>query len=934
MPKSLVIVESPAKAKTLARFLGRDYRVEASFGHIRDLPESADEVPAEIRDKPWANLGVDTDGDFKPYYVVPASKKRHVATLRAAMKDVSEVLLATDPDREGESISLHLREVLKPKVPVRRVTFHEITREAVQEAVANAHDLDDNLVKAQESRRILDRLYGYTLSPVLWRKVRSGLSAGRVQSVAVRLIVEREEARRAFHSSTYWDIEATLSAEGREFDAALTRVGDQRVATGRDFDSETGRLSAKGVKHLHEQDATALAGALEAHLPWDVTAVDERPGVERPAPPFTTSTLTQEASRKLGFSTSRTMRIAQRLKDGVELADGTIEGLITYHRTDSTTISEKALTESGRAIREMFGDEYYAGPRRYQTQVRNAQEAHEAIRPTDFNVTPQSVANILDADALKLYDLIWKRTMASQMPDAKVLKTTVEFSATGMNGERCVLAATGKAIEYAGYRRAYVEGSDDPDSELEAQETILPAFKPGDIVVGGGRPAGVAPASLPAGPGRIMASLVKLEPKKHETTPPARYTEASLIKKLEEEGIGRPSTYEPTIETILRRGYVFRQGKSLVPSFTAFAVTGLLRDHFEDFVDIGFTAEMEKDLDEISNGERPWLDFIREFFRGDGRQHKGLEAMARDEEQNIDYPVVNIGTDAETGSPIRVRIGKFGPFLQLGDGGPGNTASLPDDLPPGDLTVERAMALIRAKAAGPRELGADPATGQPVYLATGRFGPYVQLGDTPEKPAKSAKRAKGTKGAKDAKVEKAAKPRRASLPRGVAEADVDLALALRLLSLPRVLGGHPGDGQDVVASVGRFGPYVKHGEEFRSLEPDDDVYTVSLERALALLAAPKQARRRQSATRTVLRELGVREDTGAAVRLLDGRYGPYVSDGKTNASLAKGADTASIGLREAVELLEARAAAGPRKKPARRAAAGGSRRRTPSARVS
>ena len=936
MPISLVIVESPAKAKTISRFLGKNFRVEASFGHIRDLPESADEVPAEIRDKPWGSLGVDTEGDFKPYYVVPASKRRHVAALRAAMKDVSEVLLATDPDREGESISLHLREVLKPKVPVRRVTFHEITREAVQEAVASAHELDDNLVKAQESRRILDRLYGYTLSPVLWRKVRSGLSAGRVQSVAVRLIVEREEARRAFHSAAYWDIAATLSAEGREFEATLTRIGDERVATGRDFDSETGRLSARGVRHLNEQDATALARALEGHLPWEVTAVDERPGTERPAPPFTTSTLTQEASRKLGFSTSRTMRIAQRLKDGVELADGTIEGLITYHRTDSTTISEKALKESGRAIREMFGGEYDSGPRRYQTQVRNAQEAHEAIRPTDFSVTPQSVANILDADALKLYDLIWKRTMASQMPDAKVLKTTVEFSATGLNGERCVLAASGKAIEYAGFRRAYVEGSDDPDSELEAQETILPAFKPGDVVVSG-RPANVAPASLPVGLGRVRASLARLEPKRHETTPPARFTEASLIKKLEEEGIGRPSTYEPTIETILRRGYVFRQGKALVPSFTAFAVTGLLRDHFEDFVDIGFTAEMEKDLDEISNGERPWLDFIREFFRGDGRQHRGLEAMARDEEQNIDYPVVNIGTDSETGGQIRVRIGKFGPFLQLGDGGPGNTASLPEDLPPGDLTAERAMALIRAKAAGPRGLGADPATGQPVYLATGRFGPYVQLGETPEKPAKSlktakgAKPAKGAKAAKGAKGEKAAKPRRASLPRGVAEADVDLALALRLLSLPRVLGGHPGDGQDVVSSVGRFGPYVKHGDEFRSLEPDDDVYTVSLERALALLAAPKQARRRQSATRTVLRELGVREDTGAAVRLLDGRYGPYVSDGKTNASLAKGADPATVGIREAIDLLEARAAAGPRRKPARSGASGGSRRRRPSA---
>jgi DNA topoisomerase-1 len=911
MPKSLVIVESPAKARTLTRFLGRNYRVEASFGHIRDLPENADEVPDEIRDKPWGTLGVDTDGDFKPYYVIPASKRRHVSALKAALKDASELLLATDPDREGESISLHLKEVLKPKVPVRRVTFHEITREAVQQAIENAHELDENLVKAQESRRILDRLYGYTLSPVLWKKVRTGLSAGRVQSVAVRLIVEREEARRAFRSSTFWDIVAQLSSEGRRFEATLSRVGDRRVASGRDFDPATGLLSAKSVRHLDQAGAEAIAQAISQHLPWRVTAVDERPGFERPAPPFTTSTLTQEASRKLGFTTGRTMRIAQRLKDGVELADGTVEGIITYHRTDSTTLSEKALQESGRTIREMFGDEYYRGPRRYQTQVRNAQEAHEAIRPTDFNVTPQSLVGILEPDELKLYDLIWKRTMASQMPDARVLKTTVEFTARGADGEDCALTCTGKAIEYAGYRRAYVEGSDDPESELEAQETILPPFKVGDLVVADG--------SAPDGSGRAVATLVGVEPKSHETTPPARFTEASLIKKLEEEGIGRPSTFEPTIETILRRGYVFRQGKALVPSFTAFAVTQLLRDHFADFVDIGFTAEMEKDLDEISNGERPWDEFIREFFRGDGRQHKGLEAMARDETQKIDYPVVVLGTDPESGEPVRVRIGRFGPFVQVGEGGNGNTASLPDEVAPADLTVEKAMALVRNKAAGPRDLGVDPATGQHVYLATGRFGPYVQLGETPEKPPKGAK---------------AAKPKRASLPKGVGEAQVDLGLALRLLSLPRALGTHPEDGEEVVAGAGRFGPYVKHGDEFRSLEDTDDVYTVGLARALELLAQPKRSRRRQAAAPTVLRELGVREDTGAAIKLLDGRYGPYVTDGRTNASLPKGADPAALGLREAIGMLDARAAAGPKKKGARRAPASGTRARKGRAKAS
>jgi DNA topoisomerase I len=894
MAKSLLIVESPAKAKTLSRFLGSDYRVEASFGHIRDLPQNASEVPQEIRDKPWGTIAVDVDGDFKPYWVVPASKRRQVTALRSASKEAAEVLLATDPDREGESISWHLKEVLKLK-NARRVTFHEITREAVREAIDNAHTLDENLVNAQESRRVLDRLYGYTLSPLLWKFIRTGLSAGRVQSIAVRLIVEREEARRAFRASVYWDIEARLSADGREFPATLVRVGDTRLASGRDFDQMTGELTGRNVLHVDEPAAARLAHAMRRNLPWRVTAVDVKPGIERPAPPFTTSTLTQEASRKLGFSTGRTMRIAQRLKDGVELADGSIEGIITYHRTDSTTLSERALHESARTIREMFGDEYYTGPRRYQTQVRNAQEAHEAIRPTDFTVTPASLVGVLDSDELRLYELIWKRTMASQMPDARVLKTTVEFTAIGPDGEPCVLTASGKAIEFAGYRRAYVEGSDDPESELEAQETILPAFREGDLVGGDGAPD-------------ARASLVGVEPKRHETVPPARFTEASLIKKLEEEGIGRPSTYEPTIETILSRGYVFRQGKALVPSFTAFAVTKFLRDYFGDYVEVGFTSEMEKDLDEISNGERARLDFLQSFFRGDGKR-KGLEQIIKDAEKRADYPVLDVGTDPESGEIVRVRIGRFGPFLQVDEGGPGKTASLPDDIAPADLTVDRAMAMVQAKASGPRDLGIDPRSGEHVYLATGRFGPYVQLGETPKKPGKGAK---------------APKPRRASLPKGATEASVDLALALKLLSLPRELGNDPATGEQITAAVGRFGPYVRRGDEYRSLEPTDDVYTISRDRALELLAAPKQPRRRQAAAKTVLRELGNRADTGAAVQLYDGRYGPYVSDGKTNASIPKGTDPAAIGIREATELLEARAASGPRRN-------GGARARKPGA---
>jgi DNA topoisomerase I len=903
MPKSLVIVESPAKATTLKRFLGANYEVEASYGHVRDLPESAREAPAGLP-KEVRELGVDVENGFKPVYVVRAAQR--LTKLRAALKSADQLLLATDPDREGESISYHLREVLKPKVPVRRVTFHEITREAVEEAIRNAHDIDENLFRAQESRRILDRLFGYRLSRVIWGLVGTGLSAGRVQSVAVRLIVEREEARRAFRSATYWDVEARLAAEGREFAATLVRIGDDRVAVGRDFDSN-GVLGGGRIRHVDERLARAVSDAVQRNLPWQVTSVDQRPATERPAPPFTTSTLTQEASRKLGFSTARTMRIAQRLKDGVELADGSIEGIITYHRTDSTTLSEKALAESGRVIREMFGGEYYEGPRRYQTRVRNAQEAHEAIRPTDFTVTPQSLVGVLDPDELRLYELIWKRTMASQMPDARILKTTVEFTASGPGGEPCAFTASGKAIEFAGYRRAYVEGSDDPDSELEAQESILPAFSDGDLVVAPGLEAGVA---------RAKASLAGLEPKRHETVPPARYTEASLIKKLEEEGIGRPSTYEPTIETILRRGYVFRQGKALVPSFTAFAVTYLLRNHFTDFVDIGFTAEMEQDLDEISNGERPHVDFIRSFYFGDGK-HKGLVKLVDEALKKRDYPAVDIGEDPETGQPIRVRIGKFGPFLQRGEGGPGNTASLPDEVAPADLSVEKAIELLNAKAAGPRELGTDPATGLTVYVNNGRFGPYVQLGETPDTPPKGAK---------------AEKPRRASLPRGVAEADLTLEVALRLLSLPRDLGRHPDSGATIVANNGRFGPYVKHGDEFRSLAPGDDVYTITLERAVALLAEPKQARRRQAAAKTVLRELGPRPDGGAPIKLYEGRYGPYVSDGKTNASLPKGTDPENVGLHEAVELLNARAAAGPGKRTRGRAAARGARAKTTAAR--
>jgi DNA topoisomerase-1 len=880
MAKPLVIVESPAKARTLSRFLGTKYRVEASYGHVRDLPESAAEVPKEIKGKPWGRLGVDTDGQFTPYYVIPADKRKYVTALKAALKDASEVILATDPDREGESISWHLTQILKPKVKVRRIVFHEITEDAIKHALEEAHEVvDENLVRAQESRRILDRLYGYTLSPVLWKKVQTGLSAGRVQSVAVRLIVEREEERMAFRSAAYWDIEATLRADGRDFTATLVRVAGDRVATGKDFDS-TGRLGGGRVRHLQTGAETdTLREGLMRGLPWTVTGVEEKPFTQRPAPPFTTSTLQQDANRKFGFSAERTMQVAQRLFQGVDIGGGDLEGLISYHRTDSTTLSDKALAEAGQAVRDMYGADYHKGPRQYQTKVRNAQEAHEAIRPTDFRRTPQMLEAVLEGDELRVYDLVWKRAIASQMADARLLRTTVEITGRTPAGQDGVFTASGKAIEFAGYLRAYVEGSDDPAAELDEQETLLPKLVVGDRV---------------EAPDQVDAAIVavKVESKGHETSPPARFTEASLVKRLEEEGIGRPSTYAPTVATIQRRGYVSRQGKALVPSFTAFAVTRLLREHFGDYVDIGFTAEMEEILDEISNGERDWLDFIREFYRGDGKHH-GLEHLVEDKGQAIGYPVVDVGTDPGTGLPIRVRIGRYGPFLQLGESSDeGPRASLPDDLAPADLTQEKALALLKAKAQGPKSLGHDPATGLPVFVMHGRFGAYVQLGETPERGSKE-------------------KPRRASLGREHTEESITLADALKLLSLPRELGVGE-DGETIVANVGRFGPYVKHGPEFRSLDPADDVYTVTFERAKELLAQPKTSVRRQRAAPKELKALGPHPVSGEPVRVLDGRYGPYVTDGTTNASLPKGQAAESLTMAQAQELLAARAGSAPR----------------------
>jgi DNA topoisomerase-1 len=885
MPKPLVIVESPAKARTLSRLLGDEYQVEASIGHVRDLPENASEVPAAIKDRPWGNMGVDVENGFRPYYVVPRDKATRIRDLRRAVKDVPEVLLATDPDREGESISWHLREVLKPRAPVRRIEFHEITEEAVRRAIDQARDIDVRLVDAQESRRIVDRLYGYMVSPVLWKKVQTGLSAGRVQSVAVRLVVEREEARRAFRTSAYWGLEARLATEDRSFSANLARIGSARLATGRDFDPATGRLRGQDVRLLDEPDAAALRDALRERLPWTVSSLDERPVTQGPYAPFTTSTLQQEANRKLGFSAERTMSAAQHLFQ---------DGMISYHRTDSTALSERALREASEAIRSLYGAEYYRGPRRYRTRVKNAQEAHEAIRPTDFARTPQRLAVTLGTDEGRLYELIWKRAVASQMADARLLRTTVEITADGPDGP-CAFVASGKAIQFAGFLRAYVEGSDDPAAELGDQETLLPNLAVGDRVE----------ADLPL-------RLDSLEAQRHETTPPPRFTDASLVKRLEEDGIGRPSTYASIISTIVRRGYVWRQGKALVPTFTAFAVTYLLKEHFRALVELGFTGQIEEDLDEIAKGERARDEFLATFYNGDGgREWPGLRPLVENE-TNIEYPVISLGQHAESGAPVVVRIGRFGPYVQIGEGDDARNASIPDETPPADFTLEQAIELVESRAKGPATLGTDPASGLPVYVMNGRFGPYVQLGETPERGSGE-------------------KPRRASLTAGDDAATLTLERALELLALPRLVGRDPDSGGEIVANFGRFGPYVKRGDEFRSLESDAQVFEVTLDQALDLLRQEKPSRRGRS--RRVVREIGSHPDSGAVIQLLEGRYGPYVTDGTTNASLPKNVGPDELTLEAAVELLRAREGAQGGRRGRSTARSGSAKGRRPSGRA-
>ena len=875
VPKTLVIVESPAKARTIGRFLGDDYIVESSIGHVRDLPQRAADVPAKFKKEKWAKLGVDVENDFRPLYIVSPDKREHITKLKNLLKDTDELLLATDEDREGESIAWHLVEVLKPKVPYRRMVFHEITKSAIQNAIDNPREINRNLVDAQEARRILDRLYGYEVSPVLWKKVMPRLSAGRVQSVATRIVVERERARIRFTPASYWDLSANFDKDGQAFETKLAAIDGKRIASGRDF-GENGKLSDDSVVLLDEARAKALAEEL-AEAPFAVESVETKPYRRSPAAPFMTSTLQQEAGRKLRFSASRTMRAAQRLYEG---------GLITYMRTDSTTLSTAAVDGARKQIGQLYGSDYLpAKPRTYQNKVKNAQEAHEAIRPAgEAFPTPQQVAKTVEPDQAKIYELIWKRTIASQMEDARGQRVSARLAAKNRAGEHVALTATGLTITFPGFLRAYVEGSDNPSAELEDRERHLPTLQEGE---------------------RLTPKEVT--PEGHETQPPARFTEASLVKRLEELGVGRPSTYASIISTIQDRGYVWRKGSALVPTFKAMAVVTLLEQHFGHLVDYAFTASMEDELDEIANGResaRPWLR--RFYFGSDGGtppendnaqvngKEIGLRALVDEQLAAIDARAINtlpIGEDSE-GRSMAVRVGRYGPYLQRGE----DTVGLSEDMAPDELTVAKAEELLNAPS-GDKELGPDPETKLPVFVKVGRFGAYVQLGD----PAELGE-----------------KPKTSSLLSTMSPETLTLEEALKLLSLPRVVGQH--EGEDIVVANGRYGPYLSKGTDRRSLESEGQLFSLTIEEALRILAQPKQPRRRGQAAAGPLKELGNDPVSGKLITLRKGRFGPYVTDGDTNASLRTGDDPESITPERAQELLQLRRDRGPAPKKSSRKA--------------
>jgi DNA topoisomerase-1 len=877
--RRLVIVESPAKAKTIAGYLGRNYVVESSIGHIRDLPTSAADIPAKYKKEAWARLGVDVDHGFEPLYVVNADKRQQVAKLKAALADADELYLATDEDREGEAIAWHLLEVLNPKVPVKRMVFHEITRDAIREAAGTTRELNTALVDAQETRRILDRLYGYEVSPVLWKKVMPRLSAGRVQSVATRMVVDRERERIAFRSASYWDVDARFATDPA-FEASLVGVDGARVAVGRDFDS-VGRLKSTELVHLDEATATQLTNDLTG-VDFVVRSVESKPYRRSPAAPFMTSTLQQEASRKLRYSSQTTMRIAQRLYEN---------GHITYMRTDSTTLSETALNAARAQVRELYGAAYVPDvPRRYEKKVKNAQEAHEAIRPSgDSFRTPGELAGQLSSDEARLYELIWQRTVASQMNDATGQTVTMRLGATSRGGRDAEFSSSGTVITFQGFLKVYVEGADDESSDENSRERRLPALAEGDTVL-----------------------ATELEAVGHSTNPPARYTEASLVRALEERGIGRPSTFATIMTTILDRGYVFKKGSALVPTFIAFAVVQLLERHFGDLVDYDFTAEMEEDLDRIADGETAGTAWLSHFYFGtpmdggdgasvgagakdDGGPGPGLKAMVSDRLGEIDARDISSFPLGDSG--IVVRVGRYGTYLERD----GQRANVGDGVAPDELTVEYAQQLLDMPS-GDRPLGLEPVSGLDIVAKSGRYGPYV----TEVLP-------EGSK----------AKPRTASLFQTMSLDTVTLDDALQLLTLPRVLG--ESDGEEVVASNGRYGPYVKKGAETRSIESEPQLLTITLPQALEVLAQPK-LRGRRAAAAGPLRELGVDLTSTKPVVVRDGRFGPYVTDGETNATLRKGDDVESITLERAVELLADKRARGPapkkttRKAPARKTA--------------
>lgn len=847
MPKSLVIVESPTKARTIAAFLGKDVAVESSMGHIRDLPRSAAEIPARAKGKDWSRLGVNVENGFEPLYVIPKERKERIKKLKAVLAGVDQVYLATDEDREGESIAWHLTEVLKPKVPVHRMVFHEITRAAIEQAFENPRDLDKKLVQAQEARRILDRLYGYEVSPVLWRKIQQGLSAGRVQSVAVRIVVERERERMAFTTASYWSLDGTFAPREnleKVFDATLYQIDGIRVATGKDFDATA--TPKKGVVVLNQDKATELAGEL-ADAEFKVRSVEEKPYKRSPYPPFRTSTLQQEAGRKLRFSSARTMSVAQRLYEN---------GYITYMRTDSTELAPNAISSARSQIGKLYGQDYLSPkPRSYGGKVKGAQEAHEAIRPAgEVFLTPEQVEVKVGSDEARLYDLIWKRTIASQMSDARGVTVSARLGAATTSGSDVVFATSGRTITFPGFLRAYVQGSDDPEGELDDKERILPAMSQGDVM-----------------------AVQRLEPTGHETRPPARYTEASLVQRLEELGVGRPSTYASIMSTIQDRGYVWKKGSALVPTFTAFGVVALLETHFPQLIDYDFTAAMESDLDRIASGEEESLPWLTAFYFGD----EGLKAKVAARLDEIDPRMIGtipIGND-DDGTAIVARIGRYGPYVERGE----ERASIPEDVSPDELTVEKAVELLQDQNAGDKILGTDHETGLVVLGKTGRFGPYVQLGEQVE----------------DSKQ----KPKRASLFKTMSLDELSLDDALKLLSLPRTLG-HDTDGVEIVALNGRYGPYIQRGSDRRSLENEEQLFSLDVQEALKLLADPP--RRRGQSVSGLLKQLGADPVSGKTVTVRSGRFGPYVTDGEINASLRKGDDPETITIDRAAELLAAR----------------------------